>query len=60
MSRMMRFALLLISFAIPISFCHIIEVRASQKECFFEDLHVNDKVRVMFIVIAIFNECLYR
>jgi hypothetical protein len=26
------------------AFGHIIEVLASQKECFFEDLHVNDKV----------------
>ena len=24
---------------------HMIEVPASKKECFFEDLHVNDKVR---------------
>ena len=24
---------------------HMIEVPAAKKECFFEDLHVNDKVR---------------
>lgn len=24
---------------------HMIEVPASKKECFFEDLHINDKVR---------------
>lgn len=27
---------------------HIIEVLASQKVCFFEDLHVNDKVSNFF------------
>lgn len=27
---------------------HMIEVPASKKECFFEDLHINDKVRVTY------------
>ena len=30
---------------LPLVSGHMIEVPASKKECFFEDLHVNDKVR---------------
>ncbi|GJJ07445.1 hypothetical protein Clacol_001647 [Clathrus columnatus] len=33
-----------------ISLGHIIEVQASQKECFFEDLHINDKMTVTYQV----------
>ena len=38
----MWLALLLV---LPLVSGHMIEVPASKKECFFEDLHVNDKVR---------------
>ncbi|KAI0796626.1 supernatant protein factor C-terminal domain-containing protein [Abortiporus biennis] len=31
-------------------FAHMIEVPASKKECFFEDLHVNDKMTVTYQV----------
>ena len=32
---------------------HMIEVPASKKECFFEDLHVNDKVQsIRFLASA--------
>ncbi len=31
-------------FVLPLVSGHMIEVPASKKECFFEDLHVNDKV----------------
>lgn len=30
---------------------HTIEVQASQKECFFEDLHIHDKVRTFYRVV---------
>jgi hypothetical protein len=30
---------------LPLATAHIIHVGASSKECFFEDLNVNDKVR---------------
>lgn len=29
---------------------HMIDLRAAQKECFFEDLHVNDKVSSLWII----------
>ena len=30
---------------VQLAFSHLIEIPASKKECFFEDLHVNDQVR---------------
>lgn len=34
-----------LAFFAPLCLAHLIEVPAGKKECFFEDLHVNDKVR---------------
>lgn len=31
---------------------HMVEVAAGKKECFFEDLHVNDKVRLVLACTA--------
>ncbi|KAF8528992.1 emp24/gp25L/p24 family/GOLD-domain-containing protein [Hysterangium stoloniferum] len=50
MARMWGCAVLLFSLWISPSLGHIIEVQASQKECFFEDLHVNDKMTVTYQV----------
>lgn len=53
MARIWRFVLLLLSCSIYSTIAHIIEVQASQKECFFEDLHINDKVRVIVTMLCI-------
>ncbi len=37
--------LLLLAAAVEHVYSHSIEVLAGKKECFFEDLHVNDQVR---------------
>ncbi|EIN10802.1 supernatant protein factor C-terminal domain-containing protein [Punctularia strigosozonata HHB-11173 SS5] len=41
---------LLLLAALPLICAHVIEVGASKKECFFEDLHVNDKMTVTYQV----------
>jgi hypothetical protein len=30
---------------VQLAFSHLVEIPASKKECFFEDLHINDQVR---------------
>ncbi|KIJ56654.1 hypothetical protein M422DRAFT_197729 [Sphaerobolus stellatus SS14] len=50
MLRICRFVVLLLAWSISLTFGHIIEIAASQKECFFEDLHVNDKMTVTYQV----------
>jgi len=50
MAQIWSFTVLLFSLCISTSLGHIIEVQASQKECFFEDLHVNDKMTVTYQV----------
>lgn len=39
---------------------HMIEVPASKKECFFEDLHVNDKVRQAPCIVNSFANMMRR
>jgi hypothetical protein len=39
--------LLLALFVSKPAWGHTIEVQASQKECFFEDLHIHDKVKLL-------------
>jgi hypothetical protein len=39
--------LLLLAAAVEHVYGHTIEVPAGKKECFFEDLHVNDQVRAL-------------
>ncbi len=41
---------LVLFFLVSVS-AHMMEVPASKKECFFEDLHVNDKVRRIPILL---------
>ncbi|KAF8525385.1 supernatant protein factor C-terminal domain-containing protein [Gautieria morchelliformis] len=50
MAGLWRLAILLMPCLSLLAFGHIIEVLASQKECFFEDLHVNDKMTVTYQV----------
>jgi p24 family protein beta-1 len=53
MVRIWRPAILILTPCLSVTvFGHIIEVLASQKECFFEDLHVNDKVNISLVVQA--------
>lgn len=43
------FSWLVLFLLIPsLSLAHTIQVSAGKKECFFEDLHINDQVRVHF------------
>jgi len=36
-----------------IASAHIIEVSAGKKECFFEDLHINDKVAPFLVYFSV-------
>lgn len=36
---------------------HMIEVSAGKKECFFEDLHINDKVRISAMSVRLRSSC---
>lgn len=40
--------LLLLAAIIEHVYSHTVEVPAGNKECFFEDLHVNDQVRLVY------------
>jgi p24 family protein beta-1 len=42
--RLLAVFLAVLSLAPTIILAHIIEINAGHKECFFEDLHVHDKV----------------
>ena len=44
------FSSLLILLILPFISAHLIEVAAGKKECFFEDLHINDKMTVTYQV----------
>jgi len=56
--------LLLLAATVEHVYSHTIEISAGKKECFFEDLHVNDQVRPMLLVRRMarltFEPALYR
>lgn len=46
-SNVLGFLLVLQWFIVSVTRAHMVSVGASTKECFFEDLHVNDKVKLL-------------